>query len=194
MTIGLGLEALAGGQHVGRDEYLFATSAHREYVLRAYQNRFGPNPATGTYHAFRPTERTPQVGDIIVQDRRDTIGIADVVAFDTIPTTMASSIALHGDIVTEVPEAGGFVVTIGGNLGNSTRRRAYPLDATSHLIVQRTQLFVQEDDSGVLPALPATSNAAGLSSSSTGRIFAILSPVVTCAAIPGQQVPGGVLV
>lgn len=188
-----GLEGMTAGNHVGRDEILKATSAHREYTLAAYQARFGPNARKGTYQAFRPSERIPQVGDIIVQDRRVN-DIAGVVAFDDIPTTLASSYALHGDIVVEASESGGFVVTIGGNLSNGARKRRYPLGANNHLVVERTQLFTQEDDNGNLPNVPVTNNAAGLNGSSTGRIFALLSPVEVCAAIPGQAVDGGVLV
>jgi hypothetical protein len=192
-AIQLGLESLTGSNHVGRDELLVGTSAHRVYVLEAYNNRFGASPKKGTYHAFRPNERTPQVGDIIVQDRQVS-DINDVVAFDDIPTTLNSGYMLHADIVVEVPDGADYVIAIGGNLSNSARRRRYPLDADRKLVVERTQLYTQENDNGNLPNIPATDNSAGLNSSSTGRIFALLSLVQQCAAIPGQKVDGGVLV
>ncbi len=196
-AIQLGLESMIAGNHSGRDELLTCTSAHRVYVLEAYQRHFGPNPRYGTYHAFRVNERTPKVGDIIVQDRQAT-SINAVVRFDDIPTTLAGGYNLHGDIVVDVPDGQDFVVTIGGNLGpdrgGSVRRRRYPLDADRHLIVDRVRLYTQERDNGNLPNLPPANNAAGLNGISTGRIFALLSPVEVCAAIPGQRVPGGVLV
>lgn len=192
-AIQLGLESLNGSTHVGRDELLVGTSAHRVYVLEAYNNRFGGNPKKGTYHAFRPNERTPQVGDIIVQDRQVS-DINNVVEFDDIPTTLNSGYALHGDIVVEVPDGADYVIAIGGNLGNSAKRRRYPLDANRRLVVDRTQLYTQENDNGNLPNVPATDNSPGLNTSSTGRIFALLSLVQQCAAIPGQKVDGGVLV
>ena len=193
-AIHLGLEGVAGGTHTTIDEILTASSAHAVYTLAAYQNRFGTNPRRGTYQAFRPDERTPQVGDIIIQDRQKNLTFPNVVAFNDIPTTLADGRALHGDIVVEVPPDDDFVITIGGNLGNSVRRRKYPLDANRRLVVARTQLYVAESDAGVLPALPAVNNAAGLDAESTGRIFAILSPVELCATVPGQPVSGGVLV
>jgi len=132
------------------------------------------------------------VGDIIVQDRRAN-DIADVVAFNDIPTTLAGGYETHGDIIIEVSEGGGYVVTIGGNVGNSVRRRRYPLGADGKLVVSRTQLYAGEDDAGNLPNLPAANNAAGLNAVSTGRIFTLLSLVPQCAAIPGQAVEGGLL-
>jgi hypothetical protein len=84
-------------------------------------------------------------------------------------------------------------VAIGGNVGNSVRRRRYPLDANRRLVVNRVQLYTQENDSGNLPNLPDTNNSPGLHIRSTGRIFALLSPVEICAAVPGQPFGGGVL-
>jgi hypothetical protein len=192
-AVQLGIEAMSGSTHIGRDELLVGTSAHRVYVLEAYNRRFGANPRSGTYHAFRPNERTPQIGDIIVQDRQVN-DINNVIEFDDIPTTLNAGYALHGDIVVEVPDGADHVIAIGGNVGNSARRRRYPLDADRHLVVDRTQLYTQESDSGNLPNLPHTDNSAGLNTQSTGRIFALLSLAQQCAAIPGQKVDGGVLV
>ena len=53
-------------------------------------------------------------------------------------------------------------------------------------IEHRTQLYTQETDSGNLPNLPETDNSPGLHARSTGRIFALLSLVQQCAAVPGQ--------
>jgi len=202
-VIQLGLEGLlsgpsatgltAAGRHVGRDEYLTVSSAHRIYVLAAYRARFGPNRMQGTYHVFQTDEIVPRIGDIIVQDRRDGIRIGDVLAFGDIPAQLVSDFALHGDIVVEVPAGQDYVVTVGGNVGQSSRIRRYPLDANRHLVVERTQLFVAEDDAGSIPALPRTSNAPGLNDHSTGRIFAVLSPVPVCAVVPGQRFGEGVI-
>ncbi len=191
-AIDLGLEGLtADGRHTGIDELLAATSAHSVYTLAAYRHRFGPNARSGTYHAFRTTEHSPRIGDIIVQDRRDTIGINGVVQFDAIPVTLAGGLALHGDIVVEA--AADHVVTLGGNVGNSVRRGRYPRDANGQLVVDRVQFFTQEDDTGTLPNLPSGNANPGLNGLSTGRIFALLSPVELCAVIPGQEFHGGVI-
>ena len=79
----------------------------------------------GTYHAFTPAERAPQLGDIIVQDRRDGITAAQVSKLET----LAAGVITHGDIVVEVQPR--FVVAIGGNVGDSARKRRYPLGARS---------------------------------------------------------------
>jgi hypothetical protein len=193
-AIQFGLETFSGGAHIGRDELLTVSSAHRIYVLAAYRARFGPNPRQATYHAFRTDEVVPKVGDIIIQDRRDGIGINDVLDFDDIPTELTDDFPLHGDIVVDVPDGQNHVVTVGANLGNSARFRHYPLDAaTRHLVVDRTQLYVQEDDTAGVANLPSTNNAAGLNDLSTGRIFAVLVPVAVCAVIPGQPYHGGVI-
>jgi hypothetical protein len=190
-AIQLGLEAEVAGSHVGQDELLLAHEAHRVYVVEAYHRRFGPNRKDGTYHAFRISESAPQVGDIIVQDRQANV-IANVVGFDQIPTpVLTGGRELHGDIVVEV--AADSVVTIGGNLNGGVRRRRYPLDAQGKLVVLREQLFTQESAAGNLANVPVVNNAAGLDLQSTGRIFALLSLVELCAAIPGQRIDGGVL-
>jgi hypothetical protein len=190
-AIQLGLEAMSGSTHVGRDELFTATRRHADYVLNAFNRR--RNAQSGTYHAFAINERTPQVGDVIVQDRQAN-NIDNVVDFDRIPATLAGGRGLHGDIVVEVPEGEDFVVTIGGNVGDSVKRRRFPLDANRRLVVDQVQLYTQEDDSGNLPDLPDTDASPGLHDRSTGRIFALLSLVEACGVVPGQQVEGGVLV
>src|SRR6185436_12442335 len=132
-------------------------------------------PRRGTYHAFRPDERAPQRGDIIVQDRRTSITAGQIVTL-----AQLSGGDTHGDIVVEVqPE---FVVAIGGNVNDSVRKRRYPRGPNGMLLVDRQQLFAQEDDTGTLPSLPLTSTQS-LDLHSTARIFALLAPVEVCAAV-----------
>jgi hypothetical protein len=190
-AIQLGLEAMSDGTHVGRDGLFRPTRRHAEYVLEAFNRR--RNSRNGTYHAFAVDERTPQIGDVIIQDRQAD-NANSVVEFDGIPAALAGGRALHGDIVVEVPEGEDFVVAIGGNVGDSVKRRRYPLQANRQLVVDRVQLYTQEDDNGNLPNLPDTDNSPGLKSRSTRRVFALLSPVEVCAAVPGQSVDGGILV
>ncbi len=195
IAIQFGLERMSQGNHIGRDELLSATFAHRIYVLEAYSRRFGPHLKNGTYHAFQVNERSPQIGDIIVQDRQvpEDGDIKNVLHFNDIPTTLGGLYALHGDIVIDVPPGADYVVTIGGNLSNSMRRRRYPLDANRHLVVDRVQLYTQEDPNGNLPNLPSVNNAVGLHVRSTGRIFALLSLKEECR-VPDKQNAGGILV
>jgi hypothetical protein len=190
-AIELGLERELGGLHVGRDELLLADDAHHGYVVKAFERRFGPDSSDGTYHAFRPDEhpvRPVQVGDIIVMDRQADF-ISDVVDFDDIPTLLLSEYIWHGDIVVDV--ASSYVETIGGNLDYGVKRRRLPLNSNGDgtLLVDREQLFTQEDDSGNLPALPVVDSAEGLNERSTGRIFTLLSPVASCEARLSARCP-----
>ncbi|RDV24599.1 DUF2272 domain-containing protein [Alteromonas aestuariivivens] len=188
-AIELGIEAMSGSTHVGSDELLIPTGRHATYVLGAYRRRFGPGQATGTYQAFEISEREPKIGDIIVQDRH-----GSVVSFNNIPTTLAGGRKLHADIIVEADPGNDYVIAIGGNVDQSVRKRRYPLDATRHLVVERTQLYTQEEDNGNLPPVPAANPAlTGLDTQSTGRIFALLSPVESCAVIPGQAHNGGII-
>jgi hypothetical protein len=190
VAIRLGLEGEAANVHVGQDELLLAHQRHRDYVVEAHRRRFGPGRRDGTYHAFRIGERRVQVGDIIVQDRED-VGVHEVWLFDDIPALARRSRKMHADIVVEV--ARDHVVTIGGNLTNSVRRRRYPMTPQGLLVIDWNQLYTQEDDNLILPNLPVRHAPETLHPFSTWRIFALLSLVQQCGIIPGQRVNGGVL-
>ncbi|MGH9979670.1 MAG: hypothetical protein ACRD8Z_28090, partial [Nitrososphaeraceae archaeon] len=118
--------------------------------------------------------------------------ITEVLSFADIPTVIAPKQPfhnLHGDIVIEVPPNSDFVITLGGNLGaisqGSVRRRRYPLDSNRRLIVDSRRTFSNELNDGTLPPL---SNAAGPFRNSTGKIFALLRPVVECHENPALNV------
>ena len=87
------------------------------------------------------------------------------------------------------------------SFGQPTRLRGRVVDregkvqiANRHLVVDREQLYTQEDANGNLPNLPSTDASPELNTLSTGRIFSLLSLVEECAAIPGQPLDGGILV
>lgn len=186
-AIELKLEAMNGILHEGMDRLLKGGVGHRHYTYEAYQRGIGRT--MGTYNAFQINTRTPQVGDIIIQDRHRGLIIANVLQFGMIPQQLAPGMGreLHGDIVVEAPVGSNFVVTIGGNVGNSVRRRRYPLDINRRLITNAGQLYTQENLTGNLPNIPApvaAPAAAQLNSQSTGRIFALLSPVEECHTFP----------
>ena len=184
-----GLEGVIppGRQHIGRNVLLQASLMHAAYTVEARARRAAVLPSRrGTYHAFTPAERVLQVSDIIVQDRRDGLTADQVLKLETMP----SSVITHGDIVVDVQPD--FVVTIGGNVGDSARKRRYPRGPEGRLVIDRQQLYTQENDAGVLPALPSRSNLP-LAGRSTARIFAVLSLVEQCAAVPGQPYNGGIL-
>jgi hypothetical protein len=184
-AIQLGLEAEVGGVHRGKDVLLLGHEGHRVYVAEAFARRAAGTK--GTYHSFRTTERAVEVGDIIAQDRQATT-IGGVWRYEDIPTLVAAGREMHGDVVIEVPAGGDHVVAIGGNVGNSTRKRRYPVNTDGRLVVAREQLYTTEDDAGLLDPIPPPSAAAGLNTVSTGRIFALLGLVPLCVTIPGQPV------
>jgi len=182
----LGLEGMNGEVPFGSNKLLKPSEigAHRYYVLEAYHRM--RNGITGTYHAFNAIERVPQVGDIIIQDRRHDIRMDDVITFDNIPFILATTINLHADIIVENSDSSNYVVTIGGNLGpnggarGSVRRRHYPLDTNRHLIVNPDEQYVNVDDIDTLSSIKTLSTDSILAEHSTGRIFALLSPVQEC--------------
>jgi len=184
----------------GGPQELLALSSlgrHWEYTLAAHQRRFGCRQADGTfdsrgqrdgtYHAFAPSKRAVQNGDIIVQDRQPDPQKStprDVWTFARIPF-LTQGRDLHGDIVVDVQA--GFAETIGGNVDDSVRRRRYPLDPSGQLVVAANQLYVQENDAGMMTR-PKTKGVP-LESSSTRRIFALLSLVEACRIVPGEPAP-----
>lgn len=184
-AIGQGLETIVGtaSTHIGANVLLAGAVSHAAYTIAARDRRAAGT--TGTYHAFTPAERSLRIGDVIVLDRQAT-------SADNVVTLAALTARLtHGDIVVEVARQQRFAVTIGGNLSDgsdpapprqdSARKRRYPLDENGRLVRDRGQLIAQEDAAGVLPALPLTSTEP-LHRRSTARIFALLSPVESCAA------------
>ena len=175
--------AIVHGVEVDPNKPLFVSDKHIEYTKEALRRTPGngrPGVA-GTYHAFKPGVRDVAVGDIIVQDRRPRLKETGVT---TLSLSMDDDRITHGDIVVEVK--GDRVVTIGGNVCNSVRFRHYPV-RDKRLVVERNQLFAQENSLGQVPALPAESchdASDDLESQSTKRIFALLSLVEECPTAP----------
>lgn len=185
----LNLQALAGG---GEESLLKLSplGRHWEYLLEAHRRRFGCRTGpttfdaacrrTGTYQAFRISEFNPQAGDIIVQDRNANTANA-LLTFDQIPGL--TGLDMHADIVVDVQP--GFAETIGGNVGDTVRRRRYPRTAAGALVVSQLQRFVAQNAKGSFPAMPAAAAAApaALPSESTARIVALLRPVQECRKV-----------
>lgn len=176
-AITLGLEAALppSRTHVGADQLLKAAVSHATYTLEARRRRAAG--IAGTYHAFTPAERAPQTGDIVVMDRRENIRLNQVTTLATLPASLIS----HGDVVVDVQQ--GFVVTVGGNVCNSVRRRRFPRGSSGLLTVDRLQLYMQEDSRGGLGPLPLESCREAtqpLDDRSTARIFAVLGLVQEC--------------
>jgi hypothetical protein len=168
------------GAHVGKDGLLKASQKHAEYVVEA-RERKGKGDG-GTYHAFEPHDPVAvvEIGDIICTDRRN---------FIEKPVSLHElkiGTELHCDIVTSIKSENGkplFAETVGGNVGHTVRRRQYPLNDQGRLVVSRGKLFAQEEDDGSTFSSFDTKNPVPptlLAVKSTGRIFALLRPVVEC--------------
>lgn len=199
-AIDLGIEWHDGTSTINTGKLLELASAHGQYGHAAIRRR--RDGTRGTYHAFAPADAAIEVGDIIIQDRRqgldpaggcyqEGMGLADV---RTLADMAAGTLnCTHGDIVTEV-EANS-VVAIGGNLSNGVRRRRYPTDDNGILQIGTTDqwLYRQESSSGTL-GVPTTSDASTLRGLSTSRIFAVLKLVEECGLPMGMPIGAGRLV
>ncbi|MGB7208409.1 MAG: DUF2272 domain-containing protein [Pyrinomonadaceae bacterium] len=175
-AIDLKLEVMSGGVHRGKDILLKASQKHAEYIIDARDK-----PAPGRYQAFKPENRAVAVGDIVCADRKSFIEVTD--RRQTL-SGLTTGTLLHGDIVVEVQKTGSnpYVETIGGNVGQTVRKRRYPLDSSGKLIVSETVLVDQEEDSGKFhwPVAKLTHKPSMVHRQSTFRIFALLSPVGIC--------------
>jgi hypothetical protein len=176
-AIGLKLETMdSSGAHMGVNGLLNASQRHAEYIVEARKNKH--KGVGGRYHAFEPTDRSVQVGDIICTDRRSFIGT--VVRLEDLPPKFL----VHSDIVTFVKIEKGkpvYAETVGGNVGHTVRRRLYPLNDLGQLIVSTTVLVPKEKDDGTFEVLmPLAQIPSMLPSNSTARIFALLSLVEEC--------------
>jgi hypothetical protein len=109
-------------------EFKFS-GAHSVFVHRSIQNQLN---GTGVFRGRRITEHAPQVGDIIQNNRTGTTHDYDF-------ARQNAEYKSHSAIVVEVgsDSAGGFALTIGGNEGDSIRRKVVRLTSKG-LIKQRT--------------------------------------------------------
>ena len=201
-VINLGLEWEQNGQSRNEGVILKPFASHSGYGRHAYLRR--QSNTSGCYQAFGRDELDIQVGDIIISDRRfqnpnsndtcarNVFGINDVWGSHADLTRQMS--CTHGDIVVEIDRTTNSVIAIGGNVGNSVRKRRYPILANGKLDINNAnqRIYSQETNTGILPATGTTAHAA-LHSRSTSRIFAVLRLVEDCRVIPGTNYSGGVI-
>lgn len=179
----------------GRAKILEFGNSHSQYSQPAFVRT--PD-TTGCYQAFEPDQRI-EVGDIIIQDRRtclidpgvgnpcpplQRVQINDVRDFADLAITPPTT---HGDIVVEIEDPPNSVITIGGNTGDSVRRRRYPIDNITGVLVINDinrSTWTQEPINGNAPANTGINNANPLFGSSTSRIFAVLRLVEECQELP----------
>lgn len=187
-ALALKLEVVnARGIHNGANRLFKASQRHWEYTLDARDRK--KRSIAGAYHALEPRDRAVRPADIVITDRNDFIG--QPVSLGSLGRTI-----LHGDIVTRIHTVDGvplYAEAIGGNVAHAVRRRRYPLDRHGKLVVSATTLYAQEDDSGAFGTFQTrTRTPSMLAPASTGRIMALLSPVVECKAVgPEKAGPAG---
>lgn len=196
-ALDLGIEWHDGTNTINTGKLLELATAHGHYGHVAHQRRI--QGIRGTYHAFAPADAVIEVGDIIIQDRRQNTDAnegcyASGLSASTIRTLAqlgAGSLGCtHGDIVTDIDE--GTAIAIGGNLSQAVRRRRYPLTADGHVDIDNTtqRIFTQQDASGQLAAT-STSSSSGIQDRSTSRVFAVLKLVEECGSASGIPMAGG---
>jgi Uncharacterized protein conserved in bacteria (DUF2272) len=198
-AIDCGLEAIDKRNiHRGRDGLLFATRRHWEYVVVARERQ--RRAVNGTYHAYEPHLRSVNVGDIVCTDRQPFITKHNLISLRSIgPSKPENDIIqqlksieprksggreCHGDLVSEISmsaDGKGYAETIGGNVGQTVRRRRYQLDEKGRLVVSEDRLYAQESDYGQFESFETlTRIPSRLKGTSTGRIFALLSLAEEC--------------
>lgn len=129
---------------VRADEFVFNTG-HDEYVHMARRNRENSD-FLARFWLCTIDEVAPDIGDVLIMNRGGgTISFNPAIAGGGLPEDFSS----HGDIMTSisVTAAGNpALATLGGNLGNSVRRRIVPTNdafrvtATSHQGVEPSNL------------------------------------------------------
>ena len=146
------------------------SGTHTTYTYAAKQNRLQNN--SNPFKAYRISEKKPEPGDIIVQNRGSSSFTYDNVQSDQ-PGT-------HGDIVVQVNS--GSIYVIGGNLSNSVSRSTYYLDSNGYLnspahfaiikIEERKQATFHEEELGyeLLPEYETSMPPAGSSRKSRDYI------------------------
>lgn len=107
-----------------------ASASHSTYIKAAIEAR-GAGDTEAPYVGYRPTERAPQVGDMVCFNREN-----GNVSFDNQPEGFYAS---HCDIVREVGPGG--ILTQGGNVGDSVSVRTFTTDADG-LLNDASQNFI----------------------------------------------------
>ncbi len=164
----------------GRAKILEFGNSHSQYARPALER--ANNNTLGCYHAIEP-DQPIEIGDIIIQDRRNPLNINDVRDLQNLAQQPPST---HGDVVVRFDIANNSVITIGGNTGDSVRRRRYPIDNLRVLQIDdaNRRTWTQEPDNGNDPPATAINNNNPLIATSTSRIFAVLRLVEECQELP----------
>jgi hypothetical protein len=178
----------------GQAKILEFGNSHSQYSRPAFIRR--RDNIVGCYQAIEP-DQIIEIGDIIIQDRRTCIinpppntpcppaqvmGINNVRDYQALLQQPSTT---HGDLVVEIDNATNSVIAIGGNVGDSARKRRYPINNLGILDINNAnqRIYSQEQDNGNLGPTTISNNNA-LQGRSTSRIFAVLKLVEECQELP----------
>ena len=107
---------------------------HSSFVYRAIENTTNN---TGVFKGRKITEYSPKIGDIIHNNRSGN-------KFDFTYAKTHDSYESHSAIVTETGEddQGHYVITVGGNEGDSIRQKEIRLDKNGYIIQRNPNPFI----------------------------------------------------
>ncbi|OAE47924.1 hypothetical protein A7J57_15090 [Agrobacterium tumefaciens] len=106
----------------GAGKYFSYAPSHSVYIVKALEQA-KKSSATEKFIARRHKAYVPKLGDLIACERKPKIDPN----FDTYKSYVAAGhYEAHCDIVTEIDDK--HIITIGGNVNNSVRRKKWPLD------------------------------------------------------------------
>jgi hypothetical protein len=114
-------------------EFHFA-AAHSEFVFTAIANE---NAGTGVFRAVRITERAPELGDVIQNNR-----LHQTITYDF--AAKHPAYLSHSAIVVGFAQEAGsrFALTVGGNEGGSIRQKRIPLDGKGFIVQRKPDPFI----------------------------------------------------
>ena len=107
------------------------SGAHTTYTYNAKQNRIQNN--SNPFKAYRITEKKPEPGDIIVQNRRSskTPNCPPSLPLFTYEDFKPDTACTHGDIVVNVNATS--IDVIGGNVRDTVKKESYQLNSSGFL-------------------------------------------------------------
>jgi peptidoglycan hydrolase-like protein with peptidoglycan-binding domain len=106
------------------------SSAHTDYVGEAKRNRLANN--SNPFKAYRISEASPRLGDLVCVERQEPNGNWSGVTYDNVDQGFRAS---HTDIVTEVKP--GQLKAIGGNVSDSVSQKTIRIDSSGHITEPR---------------------------------------------------------
>lgn len=120
-----------------RDNFPYSNN-HAKYIVWARDNALSEqDPIFAAYDIHDEKSRWPEAGDLICMNRR-----SNQFTIKSINSTCIS----HCDIIVEVNKEKGFIITIGGNVGQTVNRRIVWLTKDGFIDITRNWQVLDEED------------------------------------------------